>query len=318
MKLVSLVLLGLASFAGAQAQSFPEKPIRIVSTFPAGGAADGMMRLVGQKMAESLGQPVVIDVRPGAGGVVGAQQVLNSPADGYTLLHSAPTTLVATPFLLKKPPYDPLRDFTYITHLTDATVCLLVANGVPISNVKELIAYARANPGKLSYGSNGVGASYHLEMELLKQKYRLDIVHVPYKGGLEGLQAAAAGQIPVAFATVASAVPTAKSGKVRLLALMAAKRLPDVNLPAMGEELNDYEKIPTGDEITGPAGMPRAVTQRLNAEIRKALSGEEVATRLKQIGFVAAPNSPEEHAAQMRQALDIMGRAIKAAKIQPE
>lgn len=303
----------------AISQSYPAKPIRVLSTFPAGGAADGIMRLIGQKMSESIRQPVIVEAIPGAGGVLAAQILLRAAPDGYTILHSAPTTLVATPFLLKTPPYDPLKDFTYITHLTDATTCVLVNAAVPVNTVRELIDYVKANPGKLAYGSNGVGASFHLEMELLKQKYGLDITHVPYKSGLDALMAAAAGQIPVAFVTVGSALGQARAGKVKILAVLSIRRfatLPDI--PAMGEQLPDYEKIPSGDEMVGPAGMPDPVLRRLHTEIVKALYNTDVQERLKQIGFVPVGNTPEEHAIQIRKDMATMAKGLKAAQIVAE
>jgi tripartite-type tricarboxylate transporter receptor subunit TctC len=317
-----LALASLAWFAtpfSVSAQVFPSKPVRFLSTFVAGSAADGAMRLIAQKMSDSMGQPVLVEAQAGAGGVLAAQTVVRAVPDGYTLLHSAPTTLVATPFILKNPPYDPLKDFTYITHLTDATTCMLASVSAPFSSVKEMIDYARANPGKLAYASNGVGASFHLEMELLKQKYGLDITHVPYKGGQEGLNAAAAGQIPIAFSPAASALAQARGGKVKILAVLSAKRFASMpELPSMGEQLADYEKIPSGDEIVGPAGMPRPVVQRLNAEIVKALANPEVQSRLSQIGFVPVGNSPEDHAAQIRRDMAVMAKGIKAAQIKPE
>ena len=321
-KRCTIAVVGMALMLApilAGAQGFPAKPVRFLSTFVAGSAADGAMRLVAQKMSDSMGQPVLVEVQAGAGGVLAAQTVVRAAPDGYTLLHAAPTTLVATPFILKNPPYDPLKDFSYITHLTDATTCMLATIAAPFSNVKELIEYARANPGKLAYASNGVGASFHLEMEMLKQKYGLDITHVPYKGGQEGLNAAAAGQIPVAFSPAASALAQARAGKVKVLAVLATKRVASMpDLLSMGEQLADYEKIPSGDEIVGPVGLPKPVVQRLNAEIVKALGNPDVLARLAQIGFVAVGNSPEEHAAQIRRDMTVMAKGIKAAHIVAE
>jgi len=319
---LSYSILGVAlAFAlpGANAQTFPSKPFRIVSTFTPGAVADAAMRLIAQKMSDSVGQPVIVDAMPGAGGVLGAQIVVRAAPDGYTLLHCAPTTLVATPFILKTPPYDPIKDFTYVTHMTDATLSLVVTNSLPVNNVKELIEYARANPGKLAYGSNGVGASAHLEMELLKLKYGIDITHVPYKGGADGLNAAAAGQIPVAFAPLISSAQMAKAGKVRIIAVTAMKRFPGLpEYPSMGEQLSDYEKIPTGDEIVGPAGIPTAILRRLNVEMVKAINSPESLERLKSIGFVPVANTPEEHLAQIKRDMVVMAKALKAANIKPE
>jgi tripartite-type tricarboxylate transporter receptor subunit TctC len=316
---IGLITLLAALPLCAAAQSFPTKPIRILSTFTPGSVADGAIRLVAQKMAESLGSAVIAEAVPGGGGVLAAQTVVRAPPDGHTILHSAPTTLVATPLILKNPPYDPLKDFTFVTGLTEATLSMVAATSLPVSNVKELIAYARANPGKLAYGSNGVGASYHLEMEMLKLKYGLDITHVPYKGGQEGLNAAAAGQIPIAFAPAASAAAQARAGKVKILAIMDTKRykaLPEV--PSLGEQTSDYEKIPTGSEIVGPAGLPAPVLKRLHGELVKALADREVTERLEKIGFTPVGSTPEELRARIRRDMATMAKAIKAANVKPE
>ena len=317
-----LIVFVCAQFGVAvasMAQSFPAKPFRVLSTFTPGSVADGVMRVVAQKMSESVGQPVIVEAMAGAGGVLAAQTVVRAAPDGYTLLHCAPTTLVATPFILKNPPYDPLRDFTYITHMADATLSMVVANSLAVNSVKELIEYARANPGKLSYGSNGVGASSHLEMELLKLKFGVDIVHVPYKGGADAITATAAGQIPMGFGPLITAAQQARAGKLRILAVTSVKRFAGLpEYPSMGEQLPDYEKIPTGDEIVGPAGIPAAILRRLNTEMVKAITHPESLERLKSIGFVAVANTPEEHLAQIKRDMQIMAKAIKAAKISPE
>ena len=265
------------------------------------------------------GARIIHKIAKAAGGVLAAQTTVRAAPDGYTLLHCAPTTLVATPLILKTPPYDPLKDFTYITHMADATLSVVATNSLPVNSMKELIAYAKANPGKLAYGSNGVGASAHLEMEMMKLKYGIDITHVPYKGGADGLNAAAAGQIPIAFAPLVSSAQMAKAGKVKIIAVTSVKRFAGLpEYPSMGEQLPDYEKIPTGDEIVGPAGIPAPIVRRLNAEMVKAINHPESLERLKSIGFVPVANSPEEHLAQIKRDMDIMARAIKAAAIKPE
>ena len=319
---VSLCLAGavcVPAFQTALSQDYPARPVRVLSTFTPGSVADGLIRLLAQKMSPSLGQPVVVEVQAGAGGVLAAQTLVRSDPDGYTILHSAPATLVSTPFLLKNQPYHPMKDFTYITHLADATTSMLVAASLPVNTVKELIDYVKANPGRLAYGSNGVGGTFHLEMELLKQKYGLDITHVPYKGGLLGLQAAAAGHIPIAFAPAASAAAQARAGKVKVLAVLSMTRFPTMpDLPSMGEQLPDYEKIPGGVEIVGPAGVPVPIVRRLHSEIVKAIDMADVQERFNKIGFVPVGNTPEEHAAQMRKAMETMAKGLKAAQIKPE
>ena len=303
----------------AFSQTYPAKPIHIVSTYGPGAVADGIIRLIAQRVSSSMGQPVLVEVQNGASGVVGAQTVVRSSPDGYTLLHTTPAALVSAPFLMRNPPYHPMKDFSFITHFLDAGTCILVASSLPVNTVPELIDYAKANPGKLAYGSNGVGGSFHLEMESLKQKYGLDITHVPYRGGEFGMRAAAAGELPVAFAPASAAYALAHTGKIRILAVLDSKRLagmPDV--PAIGEQLPGYEKIPGGNEIVGPAGMPASIVRRLNSEIVKALNAPDVLERVRQIGFIPVGSTPEEHATYMKRAMEIMAQAVKAAQIPVE
>lgn len=303
----------------AFSQAYPAKPIRIVSTYGPGAVADGVIRLVAQRASASMGQPMLVEVQNGASGVLGAQTVVRSAPDGYTILHTTPAALVSAPFLMRNPPYHPMKDISFITHFLDAGTCLLVMNSLLVKSVPELIDHARANPGKLAYGSNGVGGSFHLEMESLKQKYGLDITHVPYRGGEDGLRAAAAGLLPVAFAPASAAYAVAHTGKIRILAVLSTKRLPGMpDVPSMAEQLPGYEKIPGGNEIVGPAGMPAAIVQRLNAEIVKALNTPEILERVRQIGFVPVGSTPEEHAVYMKRAMEIMAQAVKAAQIAVE
>jgi tripartite-type tricarboxylate transporter receptor subunit TctC len=312
------VLLALASTA-AHGQTFPAKPIRVISTYVAGSPADGLLRQLSQKMSESVGQPVIVEVQSGAGGLVGAQAVMRAAPDGYTVLATIPTTLVATPLLMKSRPFDPLKDFTPITAALDAAISMVVAANVPANSVKELIEHVRANPGKLAYGSNGVGGTYHMEMEIVLSSQNLRMTHVPYKGGSEALLAVATGQIAVAFAPLSAALPHAKAGKMKVLAMMHVQRFagaPDI--PAIKEQVPEYEKTPTGTYYYGPAGMPRDVLQRLYTEIAKAVRSPEVMERLNRIMFFPVLNTPEEFVAQTRRDIEISARAIKAAGLKPE
>ena len=318
---VSLCLAGalLLPVFSALSQDYPSRPIRVLSIFGPGSVADGAMRVVADKMSASMGQPVVVEGLAGAGGLLAAQALVRSAPDGYTILHATPSAIVSAPFLQKNPPYHPLKDFTYITRLAEATIALAATVSLPVNTVKELIEYARARPGKLSYASNGVGATQHLEMELLKQKYGLQITHVPYKGGSLGLMAAAAGQIPIAFAPAATVLGQVRAGKVKILAVMSRERyaaFPDI--PSMGEQLPDYEKVPTSDEMVGPAGMPAPIVNRLHAEIVKALKTPEVLAYLKKIGFVPGGNTPEQEAAELRQYMELYARGRKAAGIEAQ
>lgn len=305
----------------AEAQSYPSRPVRIISTFGAGSPADALVRHVAQKMGESMGQPVVVDVQPGASGVVGGQLVARAQPDGYTLLMTIPTTLVATPFLLKNRPYDPLKDFTPITAALDAATCIMVSTQLlpNVNSVKDLIAHAKANPGKVPYGSNGIGGTYHMEWESIKRSYGLDMTHVPYKGGTDAMMAAVTGLVPVSFAPLSAALPHVKAGKVRVLAVLDNRRyLGNPDIPAMKEEVPDYDKMPTGSFLYGPAGMPRPIVLRLYEEVKKAVADPEVIARMRQIAFFPTVNTPEEFSAQTRREIDVASRGIKAAGLTPE
>lgn len=302
----------------AWAQTWPAKPVRLLSTFSAGSPADALLRVMAQKMSESLGQPFVVEVQTGAGGVVGAQTVVRSAPDGYTLLHTIPTSVVATPLLMKSPPFD-FKDFTPITNAIDGATSMLVAATVPVNSVREVIEYIKARPGKLAYGSNGVGGSYHLEMEMIKQTYGLDITHVPYKGGNAALMAAVAGDVPIAFAPTASSLIQQKAGKVKVLSVMDVRRNPDVpDIAAMPEQVPNYEKTPSGLDFYGPAGMSAPLTRRIYDEIVKSLKNPEVVKRMKDIAFFPVALPPEEFAALRRKDIDLMIRAFKIAGLQPE
>lgn len=314
-----IVAVAGALISGAvAAQSWPTKPVRVISTFTPGSPADALMRLVGQKLAEPLGQPVVVEVQAGAGGLVGAQSVLRGGADGYTLLYTISTTLVTTPHLVKSKTVE-MKDFTPVITMAKAFTCMLAAASFPPNSVRELIAYSKANPGKVAYGSNGIGGTYHLEMEMIKQKQGVDITHVPYKGGTDGLMAAASGTIPVAFSPCSSVVPQVRAGKVKFLAVLEMKRTPDYpDVAAMGEQLPDYEKISGGVDVWAPAGVPTPIVRRLVSEIDKVLGQPEVRARMKEIGFPYDGTSLEEMAAQRRKDFELAGRAVKIAGLNPE
>jgi len=302
----------------ALAQNYPAKLVRIVSTQTAGSPADALIRLTAQKMSESIGQPVLVDVQAGAGGVLAAQTVARAAPDGYTLLYTLPGTSVTTPQLMKNKP-DERKDFTPIIVVSKAATCMLASVSFQPNTVKEMIAFARANPGKLAYGSNGIGGGYHLEMEMLKHKYGLDITHVPYKAGVDALMATVSGTLPIAYAPCAPALAQARAGKVKILAVLEMKRLPELpDLPAMGEQIPDYEKIAGGNDIYGPAGLPQPILKRLHAELDKALAAPEVRARMREISFFPDGTALEEMAAQRRKDVEITARAIKAAGLKPE
>jgi tripartite-type tricarboxylate transporter receptor subunit TctC len=315
---ILFIAASVAFSNSAAAQAWPAKPVRVISTFTSGSPADALMRLVGQKLSEPLGQPVVVEVQAGAGGLVGAQSVLRGAPDGYLFLYTISTTLVTTPHLVKNRTIE-MKDFAPVITMAKAFTCMLAAVTFPPSSVRELIAYAKANPGKVAYGSNGIGGTYHLEMEMIKQKQGVDITHVPYKGGTDGLLAAASGTIPIAFAPCSSVMPQAKAGKVKFMAVLEMKRTPDYpDVPAMGEQLPDYEKISGGVDVWAPAGVPAPIVRRLHSEIDKVLAQPDVRARMREIGFPYDGTALEEMAAQRRKDFELAGRAVKIAGLKPE
>ena len=243
---------------------------------------------------------------------------MRAAPDGHTLLYTISTTLVTTPHLVKNRAVE-MKDFAPVIIMARAFTCMLASVTFPPNSVRELIEYAKANPGKVAYGSNGIGGTYHLEMEMIKQKHGVDITHVPYKGGTDGLQAAAAGTIPVAFAPCSSVVPQARAGKVKFMAVLEYKRAADYpDIAAMGEQLPDYEKISGGVDIWAPAGVAAPVVRRLHAEIDKALGQPDVQALMKKIGFPYDGTALDNMAAQRRKDFELAGRAVKIAGLQPE
>jgi tripartite-type tricarboxylate transporter receptor subunit TctC len=244
---------------------------------------------------------------------------MRAAPDGYTLLYALPSMLMIPPFLIKERPFDPLKDFTPVTTLMDGPIGILVSPAFPARTVKELIAHARANPGKLTYGTNGIGGTYHLEMELFKQQFGLDLVQVPYKGSGPAINALAAGDVPIAYAPYGAAVSMIKAGKMRMLVVLDYKRyhgLPDI--PAMGEEIANYQRIPTGLNLYGPAGFPAAIARRLHAESVKALDLAEVKAKLDAITYFGVGTPPDVLAAQQVKDYATIARAVKLAGLKPQ
>jgi tripartite-type tricarboxylate transporter receptor subunit TctC len=311
-----VVQLFLAAIsAQAQAQPYPVKPVRIVVPFPAGGPTDIVARLMSQKMAEGLKQPVVLENRAGAGGVLGTEFVAKAPADGYTLLMGTIGGLAVSMSLLPDRGYDTLRDFAPITQAVNVTSILVTHPSVPVKSVQELLALARAHPGKLNYGSSGGGTVTHLAGELLKLTGRVNIVHVPYKGGAPALTAILSGEVDMTYENSLIIVPHIKSGKVRALGVTGAQRsklLPD--LPSIAEALPGYGASGWYG-LLAPAATPKDVLARLNAEAVKALRSPDVAERLSGQGADPAPGSPGDFAAFIRTEIDKWSKVVKAANM---
>ena len=306
-----LASLALAP-AAVWAQGYPSKPIRLVVPFPAGGSLDVVARAMGQKLAEAWGQPVVIDNRPGAGGNIGADLVAKSAPDGYTILEGALSTHAVNVSLYGKMPYDPVRDFTPIT-LVAVTPNVLVLNpSVPANSVKELIAYAKANPGKLSFGSGSNGSAGHLAGELFKTEAGVDMVHVPYKGAAPAMQDLLGGRIQLMFDNLANSMQQVRAGKLKALAVTTAQRsalVPD--LPTLAEAGLPGFDIYTWWGFMAPAGTPKEIVAKWNAEVARILNTPEMKAFFAQQGAEPAPTSPEEFAALIRREIPKYAKIVK-------
>lgn len=301
----------------AAAQSYPTKPIRTVIAL--GGGAEVLARLVAQRAGDALGQPIIVESQSAAGGAIGAQMVARSAPDGYTILFAATNSQVWHVFLARSTPYDPVKDFTPITKIGEALLCVVASNAFPVNSMKELVDYARRNPGKVSYGTSGVGTTHHLSGELIKQIAGIDMVHVPYKGGAPVAQAVASGEVQVALLSNTSGMAPVRAGKARAIAVLGDKRiaeLPDV--PIIAESLPGVERSADWLGFYGPAGLNHAVLDRLHAEIIKALNDPQVVAGLHAAGMEVFGNTPEEFAALIKRDIELYRKMVPIAGIKPE
>ena len=294
------------------AQAYPSKPIHIVVTFPLGGAPDILSRLIGAKMQESWGQPVIVDNKPGAGGNIGAESVARSPADGYTVVMGTVGTHAINPSLYSKMPYDPIKDFAPVIMVASTPNLLVVNPSVPARNVQELIALAKAKPGELSYGSPGIGTSIHVSGELFNTMAGVKTVHVPYKGRQFAIPDLLSGQIQFMFDNMPSALPVAKEGKLRALAVTSAKRHPAApDIPTMAESGLPGFDATSWFAVYAPAGTPPEVVAKLNAEIDRILALPDVKEKLGGIGLDVVGGPPDQLAAFTRAELAKWSKVVK-------
>lgn len=303
----------------ASGQAYPNRPIRMVVPYAPGGAVDAFARPIAQKMSDILGQPVIIDNRPGANATLGSDNVARSPADGYTILM---TSVVhdLVPFFSKNVPYDPIKDFTPIANLGSTPNILAVHPSVPVHSVQELIDYAKKNPNKLFYGTTGVGSTHHLGGVLFAQMANINFEHVPYKGGSPTINDALGGQIPVVILTAPTILPFARQGKLRPLGLIEGKRYKSTgDIPSIAETIAGYSIPELWLGVLGPAGLPHAVTEKLNAAIRQAVNTPDVKQRLETAGFEITGNtSAEEFGATITTDVGKFKKIITSANIKPE
>ena len=303
----------------AFAQTYPSKPVRLVLGFPPGTNVDVLARPVAQRMTEMLGQPVVVDNRPGATGMIANEFVSKAPPDGYTLLMAPGSSLTSSPHLKLKMPYDSLKDFAPIIQINSFPQVLVVNPTVPAKNVKELIALARSRPGFLTFGSSGTGSAFHLAGELFKTMAKIDMLHVPYKGGNIALNDLLAGRIDLMFYSLAIANTQINAGRLRALAVTGRARDPlQPKVPTV------HESGLPGYEITGwhgffaPAGTPREIVDRINTTVAKILGTPEIRELWAKQGMEVVTNTPEAFAKRVRADFDMYGRIVKAVGIQPE
>jgi len=314
-----LMLVGaLGGASSASAQAWPSKPIHWISPWAPGGANDVLSRSIGAEISKTLGQPVVIDNRPGASGVIGTDAVAKAPPDGYTLTLGAPVTHATAPSMFPNLPYDPVRDFTPITLVGTVASVLVVHPSIPAATVAELIAYLKANPGKANYSSVGNGSMQHLSAEMFRQFANVDIVHVPYKGTSPALVDLTAGRIQLAFETMPAVLPLIRSGQLKAIAVTTPKRsnlLPEV--PTLDEAgLKGFDAT-IWYAVFGPAGMPADITGKLNQAIVTALKTPELTKRLTDLGADIVASSPEELGSFLREQVVKWTTFIKQRGIEP-
>jgi len=313
--LIACAAAAVLSAGSALAQSdYPNRSIRLVLGFPPGGISDVLARAIGAKLSANLGHQVVIDNRPGAGTTIASDIVAKSAPDGYTLFMQDMTTHAINASLYKKLPYDTVKDFTPISLVASSALMLVVHPSLPAKSVKELIALAKSRPGQIVYASSGNGTILHLAGETFKSMAGIDMIHVPYKGSAQAVQALLAGEVALTFSTMPPALPQVKAGKLRALGVTTLKRnaaAPEV--PTISEAgLKGFDVV-LYSGVLGPAGMPAAVVNKLNGELAKAVNAPEVKTTYASLGVDALTDTPTEFAAHIAAEIAKLGKAVRAA-----
>ena len=310
----SLIFISISvfSFAFAQAQTWPTKqPIKFIVVYPPGGASDVTARLIATKLSESIGQSVNVENKPGANGIIATEFVAKSPPDGYTLLMANLGPNAINPVIYKKLPYDAIKDFSAITLTTIVPQFIVVSPSLPIYSVNDLISYAKANPGKVTFASAGNGASNHLSGELFNAMAGIKMQHIPYKGDAPGLVDVMAGQVNVALPTAIAAAPHVRSGKLRALAVTSTKRLPSFpDVPTVAETLPGFEAVSWGGVMV-PAGTPQPIINRLNTEILNILKMPDIAEKLNGLGAEIVGSSPQQFDAYVKSEIAKWGKVAR-------
>jgi putative tricarboxylic transport membrane protein len=315
----TIAAAAVLSATAAFAQAYPTRPITVVAPFPPGASVDALARISRDSLSELLGQPIVVENRPGAGGSTGSGLVANAAPDGYTLLITVAAPITMNPFLQKSFPFDPKTAFAPITLAAETCLLLAVHPSVPANSVVELVAYARGSTGKLSYGSAGVGSGHHITGELLKQKTGIDMIHVPYRGGGPAIQDLVAGHIPISFGTPPGMLPQAAAGKVRLLATSEAKRFADLpDVPTIAETVPGVTIPATMMGFLAPAGTPKPIVDKLNTAMLATLKRPDVIARLKQQGLLVVGQGPDALDRSIKDELAFWAKTMPSLGIQPE
>ena len=322
-KLHCMTLLAMSAFIAANGYAqpdaaFPVKPIRIIVPSAPGSGPDIMARAIGQKLTEYLGQPIVIDDKSGAGGIIGAETAAKSAPDGYTLIMANAGSHAVNASLYAKLPYDPVRDFAPITLVAMAPNILIVHPALPANSVRDLIALAKSRPGELTFGSGGNGSTAHLSGEMFRTMAGINIVHIPFKGSPAAVVGVIAGQIAMAFPNIPPALPHVRSGKLRVLGITSSKRSPAANdIPTVAETVPGYEYV-TWYSIFAPAKTPRTIVMKLNARLTAVLALPDIAQRLSLQGAEPKASTPEDLARFMQEDTARLGNIIRTAGIKTE
>jgi len=297
-KLLTTLVIGLAAAAGVQAQAWPQKPVTLIVPFPPGGSTDNIARTLGSKLQEALGGTFIVDNKAGATGTIGAGLVKRAPPDGYTLFVSSLGPFVIAPHLIKNAPYDALKDFDYITVAVQAPNVLAVPANSPHKTLADVIAYHKANPGKMTLASAGNGSSDHLTAELFWQQTGTSGAHIPYKGGAPAMQDLIGGQVDATFMNINTAVPHIKAGKLRALAITSAKRSPVLpEVPTMEESGIKNVTVYSWQAVAAPRGLPADIKAKLHSALVAALNDPQVKPKLLEVGFEIVANTPEQFTA---------------------
>lgn len=316
-----LIVCSVFASISAQSQTYPAKPIRIISATPSGTSGDIAIRLVSPLMSAALGQALIVDSRPAAGGQVAAVAVKQLPPDGYSLLFSASAPMVTNRYLIKNVPYDTLAHFSPVTKVISVPNIFVITAALPVNSVAEFIDYAKRNPGKLAYGSTGIGTAFHMIGESVSMETGITMLHVPYapQGMSQPVADLATDRIQALFPTVASLGAQAKTGKVKILAVfdkLRQRQIPDV--PAISEIYPNFAILPSWFGLLAPTGTPAPIATRVQSELRAALRNAEVSAKLDVLGTTPVGNSPTEFTEEIRADIIAVGRIAKALSIEPQ